>query len=98
MSDDENVLTRRDFVRGTVGAAVAASLLGNPLESPAAPAARSRVTVVRNQAALNSSNQVNELVLGDMLTQVLRSVTGKTDEASAWRTLIKRSSLSWPTQ
>jgi len=89
MSDDENVLTRREFVRGTVGAAVAASLLGNPLESPAAPAARSRVTVVRNQGALNSRNQVNELVLGDMLTQVLRSVTGKTDEASAWRTLIK---------
>ena len=89
MSDDNNALTRRDFVRGTVGAAVAASLLGNPLESPAAPAARSRVTVVRNQAVLNSSNQVNELVLGEMLTQVLRSVTGKTDEAVGLAEVIK---------
>jgi hypothetical protein len=89
MSDDNSVLTRRDFVRGTVGAAVAASLLGSPLESSAAAAARSHVVLVRNQGVLNSSNQVNELVLGDMLTQVLRSVTGKADEVSAWRSLVK---------
>ena len=84
MSDDSSNLTRRDFVRGTVGAAVAASLLGNPLESSATAAPKSYVALVRNQGALNSSNQVNELVLADMLTRVLRSVTGKADEASAW--------------
>jgi uncharacterized Fe-S center protein len=44
---------------------------------------------VRNQSALNSGNVVNELVLGDMLTQVLRSVTGTADEVSAWRALVK---------
>jgi hypothetical protein len=89
MSDDNSVLTRRDFVRGTVGAAVTASLLGSPLESSAMAAARSHVVLVRNQGALNSSNQVNELVLGDMLSQVLRSVTDKADEVSAWRSLVK---------
>jgi hypothetical protein len=89
MSDDSRSLTRRDFVRGTVGAAVAASLLGNPLDSSAATAPKSYVALVRNQGALNSSNQVNELVLGEMLTQVLRSVTGKADDASAWRALVR---------
>lgn len=89
MSDENNALTRRDFVRGSVGAAVAASLLGSPLDATAAPVARSYVAVVRNQSALNSANVVNELVLGDMLTQVLRSVTGKADEVSAWRALVK---------
>jgi hypothetical protein len=89
MSDDDSSLTRRDFVRGTVGAAVAASLLGNPLESTAATSPRSYVALVRHQGVLDSSNQVNELVLGDMLKQVLRSVTGKADEASAWRALVK---------
>jgi len=89
MSDDSSSLTRRDFVRGTVGAAVAASLLGNPLESSAGAAPKSYVTLVRNQGALNSGNDVNELVLGEMLTQVLRSVTGKADEVSAWRSLVK---------
>jgi hypothetical protein len=89
MSDDSRSLTRRDFVRGTVGTAVAASLLGNPLDSSAATAPKSYVALVRNQGALNSSNQVNELVLGEMLTQVLRSVTGKADDASAWRALVR---------
>ena len=85
-----NTVTRRDFVRGTVGAAVAASLLGDSLECDAAPVARSRVIVVRNQAALNPGNQVNEPILREMLTQTLGSVTGKADAASAWRTLIKK--------
>ena len=89
MSDDSSDVTRRDFVRGTVGTAVAASLLGTPLGTSAGAAARSHVVLVRNQGALNSSNQVNELILGDMLTQVLRSVTGKADEVSAWRSLVK---------
>ncbi len=89
MSDDNSSLTRRDFVRGTVGAAVAASLLGNPLESSGTTAPKSYVALVRNQGALNSNNEVNELVLGDMLTQVLRSVTGKADEVSAWRALVR---------
>ena len=90
MSDEITALTRRDFVRGSVGAAVAASLLGSPMDATAAPVARSYVAVVRNQSALNSANVVNELVLGDMLAQVLRSVTGKADEVSAWRALVKR--------
>ena len=89
MSDENTALTRRDFVRGSVGAVVAASLLGSPLDSTAAPVAKSYVAVVRNQSALNSGNVVNELVLGDMLTQVLRSVTGTADEVSAWRALVK---------
>lgn len=93
MSDESNALTRRDFVRGTVGAAVAASLLGTPLESHAAPAIKSYVALVRNQGVLNTSNQVNELVLGDMLTQVLRMVTGQADEVSAWRKLVKGSDI-----
>lgn len=89
MSDQSTALTRRDFVRGTVGAAVAASLLGTPLDSQAAPAIKSYVALVRNQAALNSSNQADELVLGNMLTQVLHAVTGQADEVSAWRALVK---------
>lgn len=93
MSDENTTLTRRDFVRGTVGGAVAASLLGNPLESSAAPAIKSYVVVVRNQTALNPGNQVNEPVLREMLTQVLGSVTGKSDTASAWRALVRTSDI-----
>jgi hypothetical protein len=89
MSEKSNALTRRDFVRGTVGTAVAASLLGTPLETEAAPAIKSYVAVVRNQAALDPGNQVNEPVLREMLTQALNAVTGKSDAASAWRVLVR---------
>ena len=93
MNDENAALTRRDFVRGSVGAVVTASLLGNSLDSTAGPVAKSYVTVVRNQAVLNSGNNVNELVLGDMLAQVLHSVTGKADEVSAWRALVKSDAI-----
>lgn len=89
MSEKSNALTRRDFVRGTVGTAVAASLLGTPLETEAAPAIKSYVAVVRNQGALDPGNQVNEPVLREMLTQALNAVTGKSDAASAWRVLVR---------
>lgn len=87
MSD---ALTRRDFVRGTVGAAVAASLLGESLESEAASTIKSWVAVVRDQGVLSSSNQVNETVLRQMLTEVLKAVTGKADPATAWRVLVRK--------
>jgi len=93
MTDDSNVLTRRDFVRGSIGAAVAASLLGGALESEAAPTIKSWVVVVRDQAALNPANQVNEPVLRQMLTNVLKAVTGKADPASAWRALVRKDDI-----
>jgi len=93
MIDDGNVLTRRDFVRGSVGAAVTASLLGGALDSEAAPAIKSWVAVVRDQAALNPANQVNETVLRQMLTEALKAVTGKPDPASAWRVLVRKDDI-----
>jgi hypothetical protein len=93
MIEDGNVLTRRDFVRGSVGAAVTASLLGGALDSEAAPAIKSWVAVVRDQAALNPANQVNETVLRQMLTEALKAVTGKADPASAWRVLVRKDDI-----
>lgn len=93
MNDDSSVLTRRDFVRGTVGAAVAASLLGDSLDLTAAPTVKSWVAVVRNQAALNPANHVDETGLRQMLTDVLKAVTGKADPASAWQALVRKDDI-----
>ena len=93
MTDDGNVLTRRDFVRGSVGAAVIASVFRGALESEAAPAIKSWVAVVRDQAALNPANRVNETVLRQMLTEALKAVTGKADPASAWRVLVRKDDI-----
>ena len=93
MTDEASVVTRRDFVRGTVGAAVTASLLGETLEAKAAQTSKSWVAVVRDEAALDSANQVNETVLRRMLTQVLKAVTGKADPASAWQALLRKDDI-----
>ena len=93
MTDEAGALTRRDFVRGTVGAAVTASLLGETLEAKAAQTSKSWVAVVRDEAALDSANQVNEAVLRRMLTQVLKAVTGKADPASAWQALLRKDDI-----
>jgi hypothetical protein len=93
MTDDGLVLTRRDIVRGTVGASLAASLLGTPFEASAAGAAKSIVTVVRDQAALSPDNKVNEAVLRQMLARILQNVTGKTDISSAWQALIRKEDI-----
>jgi len=93
MTEDRDAVTRRDFVRGSVGAVVAASLLGESLEVTAAPTVKSWVAVVRNQDALNAANQVNEPVLRQMLTDVLKAVTGKAEPAAAWRALVRKDDI-----
>lgn len=90
MSEEKRALTRRDFVRGTVGATVTASLLGGSLESVAAASGKSQVVIVRDQAALRPGYVVNEPALGQMLTQLLTKVTGKSDTGAAWRSLVKK--------
>ena len=57
MSDKMPVLTRRDFIRGTVGATLSASVFG--LQWPkreARAAATSLVTIVRDKNAMDSFN------------------------------------------
>ncbi|MGC4051432.1 MAG: hypothetical protein QM757_18900 [Paludibaculum sp.] len=88
--NDDGVVTRRDFVRGSMGTAVSASLLGGTLEASAAPAVKSWVAVVRDQSALNPANQVNTIALRGMLTDVLKAVTGKAEPATAWQSLLKK--------
>ena len=60
MKDRKSVLTRRDFIRGTIGAAIGASISG--LKWPVAEAKTTRsslVTVVRDKNAMDSSKNVN---------------------------------------
>jgi len=90
MSDDKRVITRRDFVRGTVGATLGVAAMGGTLEAlNAAPVASSHVVLVREQWVLDEKHTVNEGILKIMLRNVLITVTGKPDPTSAWRSLVK---------
>ena len=90
MSDDRHVITRRDFVRGTVGATLGVAAMGGTLEAlDAAPVPTSQVVLVREQWVLDERHTVNPGILRMMLRNALTKVTGKPDPISAWRSLVK---------
>jgi hypothetical protein len=84
------VLTRRDFIRGTIGAAVGTSIFGLKWPMAEARAARSSlVTIVRDKNAMDSSKNVNSAIVKKMLDQALVKVTGQKNSKDAWLSLIK---------
>jgi hypothetical protein len=90
MKDNNDVLTRRDFLRGTIGATIGASFLGFPWPKAEAQAAGSSlVTVVRDKNAVDSSKNVDITILENMLEQTLIKVTGQKNTKDAWFSLVK---------
>lgn len=83
-------LTRRDFLRGTLGATLGASLLGTKfLKVGQKAAGSSLVTIVRDKNAMDASNTVNPQVLKPMLDQTLIKFTGQKTAKDAWLSLVK---------
>lgn len=91
-------ITRRDFVRGTLGSVVTASALAPAAACEAAPAApraprSARVVLVRDQAALNAAHDVDTAVLDRMLGETVMRVTGQKTPRAAWQALFKPSDV-----
>ena len=90
-------LTRRDFVRGTVGTALAGSVLGMPgilrageaVTEGAAGLSRSAVSIVRDSAVQDDRHKVDEAVLAEMLAATICQVTGVATAQAAWQSLFK---------
>jgi hypothetical protein len=90
MTDPKNIVTRRDFVRGTVSAALGASVAGiTPTGANARAPRSSTVTIVRDQKVLSSANRVDTTVLKQMLAEIVIRVTGQKTEKDAWLFLLK---------
>ncbi len=90
MKDHKHVLTRRDFIRGTIGATIGTSILG--LKWPQAEAkasGSSLVTLVRDKNAVDSSKDVDNTILEKMLEQTLIKITGEKNTKDAWLSLVK---------
>ncbi len=83
-------LTRRDFLRGTLGATLGASIIGPKfLRAGEKAVGQSLVTVVRDENAMDASNTVNKDILKDMLDQTIIKVTGQNSAEDAWLSLVK---------
>jgi hypothetical protein len=84
------LITRRDFIRGTVGATLAASMLGvNWAWGSEEPARSSLVTVVRDKNVLDNDYAVDFKVFQQMLEQAMIQFTGEKNSRDAWSSLIK---------
>ena len=90
MNKHHPLITRRDFLKGTAAATLAASLSCNPLESIAAAIKPvSTVTIVRDEKVLDRNQTVNMAALQQMLDQTVIHVTGMSDVNKAWNHIIR---------
>ena len=89
MKDNQKGLTRRDFIRGTVGATLAVSTMGLPWAFGGEKAVRSSlVTIVRDKNVMNLRFKVDSNILQAMLDKTVLQVTGKGTVREAWANLV----------
>jgi hypothetical protein len=90
MENNSKRLTRRDFIRGTVGATLAVSVLGLPwAKGSEAAGTSSIVTVVRDKNVMDATFKVDSKILKNMLDQTVLRLTGKAKIKEAWAELIR---------
>jgi hypothetical protein len=83
-------LTRRDFIRGTVGATLGVSAMGVPWAFGDEKAVRSSlVTIVRDKNVMNDRKKVDSEILQAMLDKTILQVTGKSTIQEGWADLVK---------
>jgi hypothetical protein len=88
---EERIITRRDFLRGAAGTAVAAALGPGVLrEAQAEPAAK--VVLIRNAEVLEQPDKIQEIVQS-MLDEAVKTLLGTDSPLEAWRKLIKSSDV-----
>jgi len=88
---EERIITRRDFLRGAAGTAVAAALGPGILgEAQAQPTAK--VVLIRDAGVLAQPEKTQE-ILQSMLDEALKALLGTDSPLEAWRKLIKSSDV-----
>ncbi len=90
MAKEDRVFTRRDFVRGTMGAALGVSVIGSSGDAWTAESSqKSRVAVVRDAKAKNEAGDIDVGVVKKMLDETLQTLTGQKTPKDAWMSLLK---------
>jgi len=86
------IITRRDFLRVTAGAAMAATLESRVLgEARAEPTAK--VVLIRNADVLGPQDKVQEEILRSMLDEAVKNLLGTNGPLEAWKNLFKSSDV-----
>jgi len=89
---EERVITRRDFLRGAAGTALAAAMGGGTAEKAEAQP-RVKVVLIRQAEVLGRHDKVQAEVVQSMLDEAVRTLLGEIDLLTAWKKLIQRSDV-----
>jgi hypothetical protein len=90
MKNNQNKgVTRRDFIRGSVGTLLATSILGVKWVRGADTVRSGLVTVIRDQNVMDKNLKVDSTILKKMVDQALLKTTGKNTVKEAWLSMIK---------
>jgi len=89
---EARIITRRDFLRGAAGAALAAAL------SPAIPGKAqgqqtAKVVLVRNQEVLGRPEKARGEILASMLDEAVKTLLSEKEPLAAWRKLFRSSDV-----
>ena len=88
----ERAVTRRDFLRGAAGAALAAAL-SSPIRGEAQGGPKAKVVLIRNEGVLGRNEKVQEEILQSMLDEAVKTLLSENEPAQAWRKLFRSSDV-----
>jgi hypothetical protein len=89
---EDKIITRRDFLRVTVGTAMAATL-GSGIFGEARAEPLAKVVLIRNAEVLGPQDKVQEQILQSMLDEAVKSLLGTDKPMEAWKKLFKGSDV-----
>lgn len=89
MHHEKIVVTRRDFVRGTVGTALGAAAVGSEVFGQAIRQPRSsQVILVRDEKVMSGGRNIDAGILKSMLTEAVTRMARKSSLKEAWLSLL----------
>ena len=89
---EQRFITRRDFMRGTAGAALATAL-ATGLASETRGEKTARVVLIRDAGAVNEKGEVQTAVVQKMLDEAVTTLLEEPNLGRAWGKLIKSSDI-----
>lgn len=84
------IITRRDFLRGTVYTALATSMgLGPPINKEVEAEEKVKVILVRNEKVFDSEGHLHQEIVQNMLDQGVCALLDEKEPIQAWKKIIK---------
>ena len=90
--EEEKIITRRDFLRGTAGAALTVALHSG-IAAAAQAEPKAKVVLIRDPEVLTAGGKIRGDILRRMLDESLQALMGEKESLAAWRGLVQSSDV-----